>query len=179
MTESEELAQKIADLQMRLSSMQSGPALSGLKGIGGAIASQIDRENSEKSSMGVEVSQVRGRGRPRRSPVAVASVDGSDSSVASEKEVVKKRGRGRPPKSGIKLAKVKKIKLPSLLQQISKENPKGLTVIEFTEKVKSSNYEHSSNDIGNMVYQCLRRMVKANIFKQVIEGDKRLYIIGN
>jgi hypothetical protein len=169
MTESEELAQKIADLQMRLSSMQSGPALSGLKGIGGAIASQIDRENSEKSSMGVEVSQVRGRGRPRRSPVT----------VASEKEVVKKRGRGRPPKSGIKLAKVKKIKLPSLLQQISKENPKGLTVIEFTEKVKSSNYEHSSNDIGNMVYQCLRRMVKANIFKQVIEGDKRLYIIGN
>jgi len=171
MTEKEkDLMQQIADLQKQLSGVQSGAGLQGLQGLGEALASQVLKNNSE-NSLNIETSQVRGRGRPRRNPAAVAPANGS------EMPSVEKRGRGRPPKTGVKLVKVKNVKLPALLQQISKENSRGLTVIEFTEKVKTSNYKHSSNDIGNMVYQCLRRMVKANVFQQVIEGDKRLYTL--
>jgi hypothetical protein len=67
----------------------------------------------------------------------------------------------------------KQLKLPELLEQIGQEHTHPMKYEMFAKFVQESGYQTSASNLNNMVYQCLRKLVKKNIFQK--NADTREY----
>lgn len=98
-----------------------------------------------------------------------------------------KKKRGRPPKNPNAPATPKteavaddgekKMKLPQLLEQIGREAKRSLKYDEIVQMVKDNGYTSAAKDYNNMVYQCLLKLVKGNVFTKTGEGKDAEYTI--
>lgn len=70
----------------------------------------------------------------------------------------------------------KQLKLPDLLQQIGQEHTAPMKYEVFAKFVQDSGYQTSASNLNNMVYQCLQKLVKKNIFKKNAESREYQYV---
>lgn len=164
--QAEKLQQEIVLLQkLQQIEVGSNVILASKVSEGDPKATRRGRPKKNNVSISVEGAVKRGRGRPRRTPVDTAAIESP------------KRGRGRPRKVVEGEQQEKGKKLPSLIQEIASQEGKALELTDFVALVKASGYKNQSSDLGSMVYQCLRKLVKKEVLQAITENDKRKYVL--